>query len=104
VGKLVDDLRARLGELRETHISWVPDLGETLLAAYARESNDFELYRLIDFYESYRAYVRAKVESFVEQDPSLTEVARARIRNKPRGPSTQRCARAPTPCWPAVDR
>jgi aminoglycoside phosphotransferase family enzyme/predicted kinase len=37
------------------------DLAERLLARYARESNDFELYALIDFYESYRAYVRGKI-------------------------------------------
>ncbi|HEX2677343.1 MAG TPA: phosphotransferase, partial [Polyangiales bacterium] len=54
------------------------DLAETLLAAYARESNDFDLYRLVDFYESYRAYVRAKVESFVERDASASQATRER--------------------------
>jgi aminoglycoside phosphotransferase family enzyme/predicted kinase len=37
------------------------DLAERLLAVYARASNDFDLYPLIDFYESYRACVRAKI-------------------------------------------
>jgi aminoglycoside phosphotransferase family enzyme/predicted kinase len=37
---------------------------ERLLAAYASESDDHDLYGLIDFYESYRAYVRAKVNTF----------------------------------------
>ncbi len=37
------------------------DLSERFLAKYARAANDFELYALVDFYESYRAYVRAKV-------------------------------------------
>jgi len=40
------------------------DFAERLLAHYARESNDFDLYKLIDFYESYRAFVRGKVHSF----------------------------------------
>jgi aminoglycoside phosphotransferase family enzyme/predicted kinase len=34
---------------------------ERFLAAYARESDDYDLYAVVDFYESYRAYVRAKV-------------------------------------------
>jgi predicted kinase len=38
-----------------------PDLAERLLARYARDSNDFDLYSLVDFYESYRAYVRGKI-------------------------------------------
>jgi hypothetical protein len=37
------------------------DLAERLLASYARASNDFDLYPLVDFYESYRACVRAKI-------------------------------------------
>lgn len=39
------------------------DLKERFLAAYARESFDFDLYSVVDFYESYRAYVRAKVNA-----------------------------------------
>jgi uncharacterized protein len=37
------------------------DEKERFLAAYARASGDDDLYALVDFYESYRAYVRAKV-------------------------------------------
>jgi len=37
------------------------DLKEQFLAAYAEESEDHDLYGLVDFYESYRAYVRAKI-------------------------------------------
>ena len=40
------------------------DLAERFVARYARASNDFDLYALIDFYESYRAFVRAKVATF----------------------------------------
>ena len=37
------------------------DFAERLLARYARASNDFDLYSVVDFYEGYRAYVRGKV-------------------------------------------
>ena len=39
------------------------ELAERLLARYARAADDFELYALVDFYESYRAYVRGKVST-----------------------------------------
>jgi predicted kinase len=44
------------------------DLAEQFLAAYARESHDYELYELVDFYEGYRAYVRGKVASLLAAD------------------------------------
>jgi aminoglycoside phosphotransferase family enzyme/predicted kinase len=52
------------------------DLAERLLARYARESNDFDLYALVDFYESYRAFVRAKIATFLATDPDVDEGAR----------------------------
>jgi uncharacterized protein len=54
------------------------DLAERLLARYARESNDFDLYALVDFYESYRAFVRAKVATFLAADADVDEPARVR--------------------------
>ena len=39
------------------------DLAERLLARYARAADDYDLYALVDFYESYRAYVRGKVSA-----------------------------------------
>ncbi|MEM9552735.1 MAG: AAA family ATPase [Acidobacteriota bacterium] len=48
-----------------------PDLAERFLAAYARAAGDFDLYALVDFYESYRAHVRAKIASFVVADPAV---------------------------------
>jgi uncharacterized protein len=54
------------------------DLAERFLAAYAREANDFDLYPLIDFYESYRAFVRGKISSFVVSDPATPHEARER--------------------------
>lgn len=44
------------------------DLAERFLATYARETSDYELYGLVDFYESYRACVRAKVEALLTTD------------------------------------
>ena len=44
------------------------DLAERFLADYARASNDFDLYRLVDFYEAYRAYVRGKVSAMLAAD------------------------------------
>jgi uncharacterized protein len=39
------------------------DLAERLIATYARAANDFDLYAVLDFYESYRACVRAKISA-----------------------------------------
>ena len=54
------------------------DLAELLLAAYARARGDYGLYALVDFYESYRAMVRAKVEGMMAVDGALPESARER--------------------------
>ena len=54
------------------------DLAERLLARYARESNDFDLYAVVDFYESYRAYVRAKVSMLLAADEGADDALRAR--------------------------
>lgn len=37
------------------------DLAERFVASYARASDDFDLYGVLDFYESYRACIRAKI-------------------------------------------
>jgi aminoglycoside phosphotransferase family enzyme/predicted kinase len=39
------------------------DLAERFIATYARATNDFDLYSALDFYESYRACVRAKISA-----------------------------------------
>ena len=54
------------------------DLAERLLARYARETNDFDLYALVDFYESYRAFVRAKVAAMLAADAGVAEATRRR--------------------------
>jgi aminoglycoside phosphotransferase family enzyme/predicted kinase len=47
-----------------------PDLAAGFLAAFALESGDYDLYAVVDFYLSYRAWVRGKVASLLAADPS----------------------------------
>ena len=60
------------------------DLAERFLAAYARAANDFDLYPLVDFYESYRAYVRGKVASMLAGDADASSAARERAAEEAR--------------------
>ena len=60
------------------------DLAEKLLASYARESNDYDLYSVVDFYESYRAFVRGKIASFLASDAEASQSARERARREAR--------------------
>jgi aminoglycoside phosphotransferase family enzyme/predicted kinase len=46
------------------------DLAELFLAAFAVESDDHDLYGVVDFYAGYRAWVRGKVAAFLAADPS----------------------------------
>jgi uncharacterized protein len=46
------------------------DLAAGFLAAFALESGDYDLYAVVDFYLSYRAWVRGKVASLLAADPS----------------------------------
>jgi aminoglycoside phosphotransferase family enzyme/predicted kinase len=55
------------------------DLAEHLLAAYARESDDYDLYSVVDFYQSYRAYVRAKICAIGYTSAGVGFEARARL-------------------------
>lgn len=54
------------------------DGAERLMAKYARASNDYDLYALVDFYESYRAFVRGKVCSMLEADEGASDELRER--------------------------
>jgi len=60
------------------------DLAERLLARYARASNDYDLYSVVNFYESYRAFVRGKVASLLAADPEASARARARAAREAR--------------------
>ncbi|HEY6877846.1 MAG TPA: AAA family ATPase [Polyangiales bacterium] len=61
-----------------------PVMADLLLAAYARESRDYGLYGLLDFYESYRATVRGKVTAMLAQDGELPEPTKERARAEAR--------------------
>ncbi|RMH21792.1 MAG: dephospho-CoA kinase [Acidobacteria bacterium] len=54
------------------------DLAEHFLARYARAAQDFDLYPLAGFYESYRAYVRGKVAAMLAADAAVSEATRRR--------------------------
>jgi predicted kinase len=54
------------------------DLAERLLATYARDANDYDLFSVVDVYEGYRAHVRAKVSTFVERDERMSWEVRQR--------------------------
>ena len=60
------------------------DLAERFLARYARESNDYELYSVVNFYESYRAFVRGKVASLLAADTEASAESRERARREAR--------------------
>jgi len=52
------------------------DLAERLLSRYANASDAFELYWVVDYCESYRAVVRAKVAAIVSADSTLGQKQR----------------------------
>jgi uncharacterized protein len=60
------------------------DLAERFLAEYARAAGDYDLYGLVDFYESYRAHVRAKVASILAADEGADATTRARAAERAR--------------------
>jgi uncharacterized protein len=60
------------------------DLSEAFLGAYAQAAGDYDLYRLVDFYESYRAHVRAKISSILASDEAAPGPARSRAAERAR--------------------
>jgi hypothetical protein len=50
------------------------DFAERFLASYARAANDYELYRVVDFYESYRACIRAKISAMMGRAEARREL------------------------------
>ena len=60
------------------------DLAERLVAKYARASNDFDLYAVVDFYQSYRGYVRGKVAAMLADDVGADSATRSRAASEAR--------------------
>jgi aminoglycoside phosphotransferase family enzyme/predicted kinase len=61
-----------------------PDLAAGFLARFAEASGDVGLYGVLDFYLSYRAWVRGKVACFVAADATAAPELRARKREEAR--------------------
>ena len=61
-----------------------PDLAAGFLARFAEASDDFGLYGVVDFYLSYRAWVRGKIAAFVAGDPAADGPLRAGKRDEAR--------------------
>jgi len=55
-----------------------PDLAAGFLARVAEAADDFGLFGVVDFYLSYRAWVRGKVAAFLAADPNADAGLRAR--------------------------
>jgi aminoglycoside phosphotransferase family enzyme/predicted kinase len=60
------------------------DLADGFVARFAEASDDFGLYGVLDFYLSYRAWVRGKVAAFVAADVGTPPELRARKRQEAR--------------------
>jgi aminoglycoside phosphotransferase family enzyme/predicted kinase len=61
-----------------------PDLAAGFIARFAEAGGDFGLYGVLDFYLSYRAWVRGKVAAFVAGDPAVSGERRAAKRTEAR--------------------
>jgi aminoglycoside phosphotransferase family enzyme/predicted kinase len=64
----------------ELDLAGRPDLASGFLARYAEAADDFDLYRVLDFYLSYRAWVRGKVAALVASDEGAAAELRKRKR------------------------
>ena len=61
-----------------------PDLSQHFVDRFIEKSGDNDLRDLIDFYKTYRAYVRAKVAAFTSDDPGLDATEKRKNRNAAR--------------------
>ena len=60
------------------------NLSAELAFEYLRFSRDWMVYRLLDFYKSYRAFIRGKVVSFRLEDPGLAQDEKDRLLHEAR--------------------
>jgi len=61
-----------------------PDLARAFVDAYTEASGDTTLARVLPFYKVYRAYVRAKITSFMLDDAGLDERAKGEVLQRAR--------------------
>jgi aminoglycoside phosphotransferase family enzyme/predicted kinase len=76
-------------------------LAERFLGVYAAECDDFGLYHVVDYFESYRAAVRAKVAALAARDPEIAAPQRDRAAESARR-HLELAARALEPRRPAT--
>ncbi len=61
-----------------------PDLASRFLGRYARDSDDFHLFSVVDYFAGFRALVRAKVAAVVAGDVSMSAERRSRAASSAR--------------------
>jgi aminoglycoside phosphotransferase family enzyme/predicted kinase len=79
-----------------------PDLAESFLGRFALEADDHDLYAVVDFYRSYRAWVRGKVAAFLAVDPATPAEKATRKAAEARGLFALAEALARSPGRPAA--
>ena len=79
-----------------------PRSGRRFLARFAEASDDFGLYGVVDFYLSYRAWVRGKVAAFLAAD--ATRGRRAPVRGKRDEAGAASRSPRPSPACPSTTR
>jgi hypothetical protein len=60
------------------YLNW-PYLSSFLIKSYMQKINDNILFEILNFYKSYRAYVRGKVTGFALQDKSISETENKKL-------------------------
>jgi aminoglycoside phosphotransferase family enzyme/predicted kinase len=75
---------------------------ERFLRTYAAERDDFDLYRLVDWFESYRAAVRAKVAAIAASESEIEASQRARAADSVRRHLAQALAALESARQPAL--
>jgi hypothetical protein len=76
------------------------DLAERLLADYAGASDDYALYRVVDFYERDRTCQRARLQALLADDPRAKTAERASAARQIRRLHQLACATARRPLLP----
>jgi aminoglycoside phosphotransferase family enzyme/predicted kinase len=66
----------------DLELQGAPDLAAELFHTYAAQADDPDLFRLLPFYQCYRAYVRGKVESLKSQEPEVSAEERERAQQQ----------------------
>ena len=60
------------------------DFAEEFIQQYSQLSKDKDIPKLLDFYKCYRAYIRAKINCFTQEDQNLNGDKRTEIQKQAR--------------------